>query len=439
MNLRDLLVAGLVLASLPVCLFRPWIGILVWSWISYMSPHRLTWGFAYNMPVAFLASLATVGGMILTKTPISFPRSRSITLLIMLWIVFILSTLVDPLYPVEARDQLIKVSKILLATFLTIILCQKQDRIRYLLWVIALSIGFFGAKGGIFSIVNRGQETVFGPSGTFIAGNNELGLAMNMNLPILAYLRRDEANPWLRRLLLVIFLLSVIAILTTYSRGAAMGLVAVILLLYLKAKSKILPTLILLFTVPVVLALLPERLMERFHTIETYQEDASAMGRIRAWQLAIRLAEDRPLLGGGFRPFTPETYARYMPERPELVYEGADAHNIFFQVLAEHGISGLTLYVLLVVVTLRDMRRVIRRTKKRPDLRWLHTYGHMLEGCVVAYVVTGFFLSLSYFDLYFHLVAIAIILREFLRVAELPPAAEPEAEEPLPGAVATAT
>lgn len=418
MSLRDLLVAGCVLASLPICLFRPWIGILVWSWISYMSPHRLTWGFAYNMPVAFMASLATIAGMVLTRVPVSIPRTRGVTLLIMLWIVFLLSSVVNPLYPAEAWDQLVKVSKILLATFLTIILCQKRERVRALLWVIALSIGFFGAKGGIWAILTRGQSTLFGPPGTFIAGNNELGLALNMNLPILAYLGRDETNVWLKRLLLVMFLLSIVAILITYSRGAAIGLAAVIGFLYWRARSKLLPTILLVVGIPLILTMLPERLMERYHTVQTYKEDASAMGRIRAWQLSMRLAEDRPLLGGGFRPFTPETYARYLPERPLLTYEGADAHNIFFQVLAEHGVTGLLLYVGLLAVTVADLRKIIRRTKRRPELPWLHTYGQMLEGCLVAYVVAGFFLSLSYFDLYFHFVAIAVILTELLRVAE---------------------
>ena len=439
MSVRDLLVAAIVLASLPVALFRPWIGILVWSWISYMSPHRLTWGFAYTMPVAFMASLATVGGMILTRAPISIPRDRTVNFLILLWVVFFLSSVFDPLYPIDAWDQLIKVSKILLATFLTIILCQKRERLRLLLWVIALSIGFFAVKGGIFAFLTRGQLTVFGPSGSFIEGNNELGLAMNMNVPILVYLRRDERNPWLKRLLLVMFGLSVVAILTTYSRGAAVGLVMVLGLLFLKARSKLAPLFLLVIAVPIVLAVLPARLMERYHTIQTYQEDASAMGRIRAWQLAMRLAADRPLLGGGFRPFTPETYARYMPERPELMYEGADAHNIFFQVLAEHGVTGLVLYVGLVVVTLADLRRVVRRTKSRPELRWLHHYGLMMEGSVVAYVVTGFFLSLSYFDLYFHFIAVAIILKELLRVAEKEAALAPAlAPEPV-AAVAAAT
>lgn len=433
MSLRDLLVAGIVFASIPICLFRPWIGILVWSWISYMAPHRLTWGIAYNMPVAFITSLATIGGMVLTREPISVPRSRSITLLLMLWIVFLLSTFLGPLYPVDALDQFIKVSKILLATFLTILLCQRRERVRALLWVIAMSIGFFGAKGGVWGILTRGQSTLFGPPGTFIAGNNELGLALNMNLPILAYLRQEETNPWLKRLLLAMFLLSIVAIFITYSRGAVIGLAAVIGFMYVKARSKLLPTLILVLGVPIVLAVLPQRLMERYHTIQTYKEDASAMGRIRAWQLAMRIAESRPFFGAGFRPFTPETYAKYLPEQPVLVFEGADAHNIFFQVLAEHGVTGILVYVGLLGVTMADLRKLVRRTRRRPELRWLHTYGEMMQGCLVAYMVAGFFLSLSYFDLYFHFIAIAVILTQLFRVAER------EAQvAPVQGTVATA-
>jgi O-antigen ligase len=115
------------------------------------------------------------------------------------------------------------------------------------------------------------------------------------------------------------------------------------------------------------------------------------------------------------------------------VFEGADAHNIFFQVLAEHGVTGLLLYVGLLGVTMADLRKLVRRTKRRPELRWLHTYGEMMQGCLVAYIVAGFFLSLSYFDLYFHFVAIAVILTQLLRMAER------EAQlAPVQGSIATA-
>jgi hypothetical protein len=46
--MRSLLVALLVFGSLPIIIVRPHVGVLVWSWIGYMNPHRLTWGFAYD-------------------------------------------------------------------------------------------------------------------------------------------------------------------------------------------------------------------------------------------------------------------------------------------------------------------------------------------------------------------------------------------------------
>ena len=42
----------IVFGSIPLILSRPFFGIIMWSWIAYMAPHRLTWGVAYDFPVA---------------------------------------------------------------------------------------------------------------------------------------------------------------------------------------------------------------------------------------------------------------------------------------------------------------------------------------------------------------------------------------------------
>ena len=60
--------------------------------------------------------------------------------------------------------------------------------------VIALSIGFYGVKGGIFTIVTGGVYRVQGPPGTFIAGNNEIGLAIAMTIPLLCYCARHTIH-----------------------------------------------------------------------------------------------------------------------------------------------------------------------------------------------------------------------------------------------------
>src|SRR5215470_12258031 len=61
-RMRDLLILGFVFAMLPFCFFRPYIGALMWVWISLMNPHRLTWGPAYGFPFAMLVAVTTMAG-----------------------------------------------------------------------------------------------------------------------------------------------------------------------------------------------------------------------------------------------------------------------------------------------------------------------------------------------------------------------------------------
>ena len=57
--MRDLFVTLAVLGLIPLILRRPWLGILAWSWLGYMNPHRLCWGFATTMPFALMIALVT--------------------------------------------------------------------------------------------------------------------------------------------------------------------------------------------------------------------------------------------------------------------------------------------------------------------------------------------------------------------------------------------
>src|SRR4051794_15941082 len=75
---------------LPMVLKRPYIGILMWYWISLMNPHRLTYGFASSVPYALLVAIVTLGSLLFLhpeepKTP---PRDRTTLLLVvlMIWI-----------------------------------------------------------------------------------------------------------------------------------------------------------------------------------------------------------------------------------------------------------------------------------------------------------------------------------------------------------------
>ncbi len=66
--MRDLILLGMVLAALPFACRHTWVGVLLWTWISIMNPHRLAWGFAMNMPFAAMAAGATVISLFIPRT-----------------------------------------------------------------------------------------------------------------------------------------------------------------------------------------------------------------------------------------------------------------------------------------------------------------------------------------------------------------------------------
>jgi probable O-glycosylation ligase (exosortase A-associated) len=141
---------------------------------------------------------------------------------------------------------------------------------------------------------------------------------------------------------------------------------------------------------------------ERMLTVldpDVAETDASAMGRINAWRAALYRVELEPITGGGF-----ET----------LAWEGTDAHNILFEVLAEHGWVGLFLYLLFWVLAWRTASRVARVAKKRPDTLWMRDLVAMIQTGLIGYAVSGMFLGLAYFDLFYCYVVIIVITRLLL-------------------------
>ena len=410
--MRDVLVILIVLGALPVVLARPYVGVLVWSWLGYMNPHRLTWGFAYDFPFALVVAVTT-----LVAALFSTERKRiPVTGLTTLWMVFIFwmgATTIYAIYPDIAWFQYEKVLKIQLMTFVTILLMRSRERLRMLIWVIVISLGFYGVKGGVFTILNGGTYHVWGPPGTFVEGNNELALALLMILPLMHYLRMTSLNRWIRFGLLASMVLCAFSVVGSQSRGAFVGGIAMALFLWFKAKHKAVTAAILVVMISLVFAFMPEQWHERMWTIETYQGDASAMGRIEAWQVALRLANDKPM-GGGFELWTDDTFNRYIP----MATGSRDAHSIYFKVLGEHGWIGLILFVSIGIAAWRTGTRIIQQTRDRPDLDWLSSLARMIQVSLAAYAAGGAFLGLSYFDLYWHLVSMLVLGKELLRQHE---------------------
>ena len=80
--MRDVVLTLVIFGTLPFILRRPHIGVLVWTWIGFMNPHRLSWGFAYSLPFAAIVAGATLIGLLVTKDPRKLPMMPAIGVLI---------------------------------------------------------------------------------------------------------------------------------------------------------------------------------------------------------------------------------------------------------------------------------------------------------------------------------------------------------------------
>jgi probable O-glycosylation ligase (exosortase A-associated) len=189
-------------------------------------------------------------------------------------------------------------------------------------------------------------------------------------------------------------------------------------MLWWRSRHKLLLGLAAMLAVPFVIAFMPGKWDERMRSITEYQTDTSAMGRLNAWQTAINVARDHPVLGGGFEFHSHEVYARYAPV-PEDYHA---MHSIYFQVLGEHGFVGLALFLAIWAFTWRTSSRLVKVTKGREDLLWAANLVAMVQVSLVGYLVGGTFLNLAYWDLPYYSLAILIIVRDIVQRAVTAPA-----------------
>jgi putative inorganic carbon (hco3(-)) transporter len=409
-GVRDLILTIFILGSMPWCFRAPHLGLLMWAWIGYMNPHRFSWGFAFNFPFVQVAALATLAGMVFSSEKKRLPMS-GLTVLWLMWVAWTAVTTMFVLNPLEGIDEFERSMKIQLMILITLLVITDRQRFNWLMATVAFSIGFFGIKGGAFVLATGGSYRVWGPVGTFIEGNNELALALLVVIPLMRYLQTQSTHKWARRGLTGAMVLSGFAVVGSYSRGALLGGAAMLAMLWLRSRSKLVTLVSLVFIAGSALLFMPQKWFDRMGTIGSYQEDGSALGRINAWYFAYNLAKDRPITGGGFESFTPELFLRYAPDPQDF----HDAHSIYFEVLAEHGFVGLFLFLALAVAVMLQGQKIRRLTRGKEQLVWAYEAAGMLQVAFAGFGVGGAFLGLAYFDLPYHIMAMMIIVHAIVR------------------------
>jgi len=420
--MRDFVVLAIILGSVPICLVNPYFGILMWFWVTYFNPHKFAWSYAHNFPVAMCVALPTLAGFAFAKKSFDALKTFQSALLMGLWAWFILDYFHAknvPLFAGNMPDAVYEIdhmTKILVMTFVMAIVITSQERLRGVFLVSALSLGLLALKASVFGFRTSGETRVYGPPDSFLEENNAFAIALNMCLPILFLLARNEPRKWLRILLRFLFVVSIAGVLLTYSRGGLVGLAFVIAALILRSKHKSVGAFFLVCAAFLVVALAPPSWINRMGGFMGGNFDGSAEMRFISWGTAWNLSHDYPLTGGSFYVLqNVDVYQRYQPRPLPNGVLSSGPHSIYFQLLADQGFVGLGLFLLLIgscFWTLHSIRRVARRV---PPLNWLVDYSLMIEISILAFMTSGAFLGFVYIDVIYQMIGLTIALKVLMR------------------------
>lgn len=404
--MRDIALALLILGMLPFILKRPYLGLLAWSWLGYMNPNRLCFGFAVSFPWVQLIAIVTLVGLVFSKESKKIPRS-AISVFLFLFLIWTGITTFYAAVPDSAWSKWQEFAKVLVMVFVTLMMVNSRERIHWLIWVIVVSLGFYGLKGGLFTVMHGGSSNVLGPPSSFIADNNALALALCMTLPLMRYLQLHSSLRVVRIGMGIAMLFTGIAVLGTYSRGGLIGLAIVAGALFLKSRRRLAVVMVAVAVGLVAYHFMPPEWTARMDTLRQAKETSSGESRIQSWKFAANVAIHHPLVGGGFDDYlSAPLWDAFAPDGAEQ----RAIHSIYFRVLGEQGFPGLVLFLALVFVSWRNCSRVHKNARDLPDQKWAYDLASMLQVALIAFMAAGAFLPMTYFDLSYQLMAVCALL-----------------------------
>jgi len=409
--MRDLLLLGLFLALIYKTFKDPMWGVLGWVWMGVMNPHRLAYGFAREAPWSMVIALVLFTTLLIHRDKlVKFPVN-AVTILLGIWIVWIgVSPLLFSFYPDKEMHFWSRAFKVLLMVLVSLLVVKRRRDLDWLVLVLVISIGYYGIKGGVFTVLSGGSARVWGPEGSFIEDNNSLALATIMTVPLIRYLQLQSTKKWQRWLAGTAMLLCMASAVGSQSRGAFLAIIAMSFFMWMKSRNKLPLAMVVLLALPLIFMFMPDSWSDRMNTIKTYDQDASALGRINAWHMAWRLATDLFPFGGGFTVAGPAVFARYAPD-PSIPLT---AHSIYFQAMGEHGFFGLFVFIGIFFTTWRLASATIQASKGLPELQWARDLAAMCQVGLIGYATGGAFLSLVYFDLPYYLVLIVVVVNRIV-------------------------
>ncbi|AZL86471.1 oligosaccharide repeat unit polymerase [Aliivibrio salmonicida] len=394
-----IIVLGILPLAVLYVLNRPFLMVLFFVIFSFFRIHEV-FPQIYNLKIPLLLSLSSLAALIwqvgITKQ-IKLFWCKEFTLLTCFLILVIIGIIFSGNRPIAIEYFKNIYWKIILMTFAIAILVRSPNQLAFTLKAITIAgvlVGLIAIQnklGGI-GLVEGTRVTIGRELGSMLGDPNDLALVLMFPTSFAVGLLVTHQLPWHQRLIGFIAIPILFwAVMATQSRGGLLGMIAVFGIYGLqRIKSKILLLSIAIAAGSILffIAGISERSSGGAAEAGI---DASAMGRLYAWEAAFKMAVSNPLTGVGLDNF----YANYFYYSPHWDGLNHAVHSTWFGVLAETGFLGLAVFISLVIVLIRKANRTLQAVKLVQDNidSAIYTSAQAVFAGLIGTIVSGTFLT----------------------------------------------
>lgn len=418
-----IIMIGIIPIGTYYCFNHPFFIVLLFILFSFFRLHEV-FPFLYDFKIPkylSIISLAAFMWQIFIQRNIQIFWCREFTLITMFMIIIIVGIIFAVDRPLAFEYFKNTYWKIIIMTFAIAILIQRPQQLALTLQTIIIS-GMIVAITAIYNriegigLVEGTRATVGRDIGSMLGDPNDLALVLMFPISFSIALLLTPQLSWQYRFFgLITTIVLFIAVIVTQSRGGLLGMIAVFGIYGVqRVKSKVLllssSTIIgiMLFT----LAGIADRTSGGSAEAGI---DASSMGRLYAWKAAFYMALAHPLSGVGLSNFYPNYFFF------STHWDGINhaVHSTWFSVLAETGFIGLTVFISLIVVLIKNTKRTLENLKvhKNKIDPIIYATAQGVYAGLIGTIVSGTFLTQGFTWPIYILAALAIAISNISKQA----------------------
>lgn len=425
-------IAGLAAIAI---FMRPQLGayILIITLFTNMSSVFSDQGLpSINKPLVAFVLLAVIINRIIYKRP--FTRLSPTEMLLLAYGFVLVLSVFGATDRYLALDQVVDFAKDFVIVLLIVIALETASQWNFALWLVVLSGGILGIMSSYQSLTGNYDQIFGGFANSFqeqvltevyqvrvigpLADPNFYGLIMVAAVPLAIYFFLGEKRKILRVVALIATLSMIFVIINTYSRGAFVALVLILLIIALEQKISASLLVSIGIGALLLMPLLPGNFDARIKSLvalgssgdDTVQQESSFRGRSSEYISGFMMFVEHPLLGVGADNYPPN-YQIYSSQLGlDSRTEEREAHSLYIETMAETGIAGiitLTGVLLSLLIGLPRARKTLQSSPRDTSREQRNLTAVLMS--LIAFLIASIFLHGAYIRYLWLIIALGVV------------------------------